>query len=308
MSADTLEELAAAWHPAPTRASGVLCAGPVARLAALLGTAAPREGDELPPLWHEVLLRDAVGLGELAADGHPAGGPLLPPLADRRRMFGGSTVQTQAPLRLGEHATRDSRVADVRVRQGRSGPLLLVTEEHAWSVAGSTRLLERRDLVYRRPAGPVAGGGVGRDPKGSRVPVPVPVPVPAQVSDPDRADEPPVLDRPWTVVPDERYLFAYSALTYNLHRIHYDLGYARDVEQHPGLVVHGPLLALWCAEHARRLIRSAGAPPDNRWDYRLVATAYAGDPVVIGGVRDPDGLRVEAWSGGRRCAWLRAPG
>jgi 3-methylfumaryl-CoA hydratase len=38
-------------------------------------------------------------------------------------------------------------------------------------------------------------------------------------------------------------LFQYSALTFNGHRIHYDLDYARDVEGCDGLVVHGPLLA-----------------------------------------------------------------
>jgi len=38
-------------------------------------------------------------------------------------------------------------------------------------------------------------------------------------------------------------LFRYSALTFNGHRIHYDLDYARDVEGYAGLVVHGPLLA-----------------------------------------------------------------
>jgi 3-methylfumaryl-CoA hydratase len=38
-------------------------------------------------------------------------------------------------------------------------------------------------------------------------------------------------------------LFRYSALTFNGHRIHYDLDYAREVEMYPGLVTHGPLIA-----------------------------------------------------------------
>ena len=38
-------------------------------------------------------------------------------------------------------------------------------------------------------------------------------------------------------------LFKYSALTYNAHKIHYDLEHARDVEGYPDVVVHGPLLA-----------------------------------------------------------------
>ncbi len=42
---------------------------------------------------------------------------------------------------------------------------------------------------------------------------------------------------------DTTQLFRYSALTFNGHRIHYDLDYARRVEGYAGLVVHGPLLA-----------------------------------------------------------------
>jgi 3-methylfumaryl-CoA hydratase len=46
-----------------------------------------------------------------------------------------------------------------------------------------------------------------------------------------------------TVHFDSTLLFRYSALTFNGHRIHYDLDYARDVEGYAGLVTHGPLLA-----------------------------------------------------------------
>ena len=43
------------------------------------------------------------------------------------------------------------------------------------------------------------------------------------------------------VVPAEPLLFRYSALTFNSHRIHYDLPYAREAERYRALVVHGPL-------------------------------------------------------------------
>jgi 3-methylfumaryl-CoA hydratase len=100
--------------------------------------------------------------------------------------------------------------------------------------------------------------------------------------------------------PDSRYLFAYSALTYNMHRIHYDLPYARQVEHHPDLVVHGPLLALWCAEYARGLLGSA----PTTLAYRLVSPAYAGHEVTVAAVEEPGRLTVQAWSEGRVCAQL----
>ena len=47
-------------------------------------------------------------------------------------------------------------------------------------------------------------------------------------------------------------LFRFSALTFNAHRIHFDLPYAMDVEKYPGLIVHGPLQAMLLMEAARR--------------------------------------------------------
>ena len=38
-------------------------------------------------------------------------------------------------------------------------------------------------------------------------------------------------------------LFRYSSITFNAHRIHYDLPYTQNVEHYPDLVVHGPLQA-----------------------------------------------------------------
>ncbi len=49
---------------------------------------------------------------------------------------------------------------------------------------------------------------------------------------------------------DEALLFRFSALTFNTHRIHYDLPYTRDVELHPALVFHGPLQAMLLADLA----------------------------------------------------------
>lgn len=66
---------------------------------------------------------------------------------------------------------------------------------------------------------------------------------------------------------DEVALMRFSALTYNAHRIHYDLGWCA-VEGYEGLVVHGPLQALLMGE----LVRRQGAGLLGRvFDYRLVA-------------------------------------
>ena len=40
--------------------------------------------------------------------------------------------------------------------------------------------------------------------------------------------------------------------SFNSHRIHYDVPYAKDVEKLPGLWVHGKLIALQLFETVRR--------------------------------------------------------
>jgi 3-methylfumaryl-CoA hydratase len=86
------------------------------------------------------------------------------------------------------------------------------------------------------------------------------------------------------IVADPPLLFRFSALTFNSHRIHYDQPYVTQVEGYPGLVVHGPLLALLALEVPRRSM------PDRRvtaFGYRLSRPAFAGRDVVAGG--DPGG-------------------
>jgi 3-methylfumaryl-CoA hydratase len=55
-----------------------------------------------------------------------------------------------------------------------------------------------------------------------------------------------------SLIPTEPLLFRYSALTFNSHRIHYDLAYATGDEGYRGLIVHGPLTATLLLDLARR--------------------------------------------------------
>ena len=97
-----------------------------------------------------------------------------------------------------------------------------------------------------------------------------------------------------TVTPDPRLLFRYSALTFNTHRIHYDLPYARDVERYRGLVVHGPLIA-------SLLLQLAGARfGDNRlasFAFRGLSPAIAGEPLHLVMRGAGDCLEMAAFAG-----------
>ena len=79
----------------------------------------------------------------------------------------------------------------------------------------------------------------------------------------------------WTPGPVD--LFRFSAVTFNAHRIHYDLPYATGEEGYPGLVVHGPFTAARLFALARR---RAGKSLKS-FSFRAVAPLFAGQPVYL---------------------------
>jgi 3-methylfumaryl-CoA hydratase len=119
--------------------------------------------------------------------------------------------------------------------------------------------------------------------------------------------------RTWLFTPGNRpdrfdkaatLLFRFSALTYNAHRIHYDRGYARDVEGYPGLVVHGPLQALAMAETARAAGRQDNPDAGDRtFDYRLLSPLFDHQGMVVSAVRERDAISTAVRDGyGRQTA------
>lgn len=176
-------------------------------------------GDALPAFFHQLYFWTPLPADRLGRDGHPARGEgVIPDLGLPRRMWAGGRLEFLHPLTLGEPATCTTTRLSVAQKSGRSGRLGLVTLGFEITQNGTVCLREERDLIYREEAGKAA-----------------PKRVPPQA--PEHAQTRTPLHFTTT------QLFRYSALTFNGHRIHYDLHYAKGVEGYDGLVVHGPLLA-----------------------------------------------------------------
>jgi 3-methylfumaryl-CoA hydratase len=210
-----------------------LTAEPARALAGLLGVPSPVEkGGRLPLGWHWVYLLERLAQADLGRDGHPMRHVFpTPPQTGMRRMWAGGQMETLRGLEVGRTATRVSRIANSVEKHGRSGPLVFVTVEHVFVQDDEVRVRELQDIVYRTPAGPQKPDEAS---PGLRLPV----------------NRPPTADE-WQLPIDPTFLFRFSALTYNAHRIHYDRKFAWEVEGYPGLVTHGPLQALAMAEAAR---------------------------------------------------------
>lgn len=253
------------WKPTPVVSACNLTVEPAQRLAATLDLDdTVKAGAVLPPLWHWVYFNDWPSTADLGEDGHPAVGNFLPPIPNRRRMFAGGRVFTTTPLILELAAEKRSAVADVKVKNSGAGELLFVTIRHEFHQRGDLCLVEEQDVVYR--------SGETRS-SGSR-----PTASPTEAS------------AHWTSRPitSAQLLFRFSSLTANAHRIHYDHEYATATEGFSGLVVHGPLLALFMAE----LIR-ANAPgcAVREFDFRLRRPVIVGDGFHVQG--RPEGTTVD---------------
>ena len=210
------------WIGRQERAEDEVALSAVRRLAALLDSPAQfRRNDVLPAAWYIMLFGATTPQSGLGPDGHPAKGQFLPPIALPRRMFAGRRVSFHQPLIIGEDVSRVSTIQSITPKQGRSGEMCFVTVRHEISGQRGLAVVEEQDIVYRGDA-PLAQKAL-------------------QGPEEKRAD----WSRPWT--PDTVALFRYSAITYNGHRIHYDLPYTRESEGYPGLIVNGGLttLLLW---------------------------------------------------------------
>lgn len=224
---------------------------PARRLAASLGDLAhPFDADAsaLPPLWHWLYFLDATPRAETGSDGHAKKGGFLPPIALPRRMYAGGRFTFSGELSFGAPAEKRSTIASVSEKVGRSGPLAFVTVRHELVQAGRVATTEQHDIVYREAADP------------SAAPPP-----------PPRSDRQVVSEE--RVVPDEVMLFRFSALTFNGHRIHYDHPYVTAVEGYPGLIVHGPLIAMLLFEAARRAHLSR---PVAAYSFRAMSPFFCG--------------------------------
>jgi 3-methylfumaryl-CoA hydratase len=99
-------------------------------------------------------------------------------------------------------------------------------------------------------------------------------------------------------------LFRFSAVTFNAHRIHFDLDYATGVEKYPGLVVHGPLQAILLMQAARA--RAGGAFPA-RFAFRGVRPLFHFDGLRLMGEAVPGGVRLStATDAGLTCMQAEA--
>lgn len=238
----------------------------------------PPAADSLAPQGlHWCLGLPDAPTADLGQDGHPrrnaSPDSFLPPIPLPRRMWASSSVEFLRPLEIGKPIERVSRIASITPKHGGSGQLVFLDVEHLTTCDGQACLREVQSIVYRDapPAGMAA--------------------VPPRLG-PEKFNPAP-WDAVRTVTTSEPLLFRYSALTFNSHRIHYDLPYATSEEGYRGLVVHGPLTATLLLDLARREL---GEQSLATFAFRGVSPAICGEPLHLTLRRGESGFELGAFA------------
>ncbi len=229
--------------------------------------------DVMPQGIHFCLCTPEAPQAALGVDGHPlrddSPSSFFPPIPLPRRMWAASDIQFLQPLRMGQPIVRLSRIVSIAEKDGSSGKLGFVEVEHVTLAGGDEAVRETQTLVYRDAVPPEA---------------PLSPPAPGE----GRFD-PSAWDVGRTIAPDPRLLFRFSALTFNTHRIHYDLPYARDIERYRGLLVHGPLMASLLLQMAEAEL---GSNTVRRFSFRAVSPAIADEPLHLALRKGEDGFEL----------------
>jgi len=214
-------------------------------------------GDTAPIGIHWCLSPEIAPMHQLGPDGHPERGGFLPPVPLPRRMWAGGELVFEGDFQVGDTVRRVSRVADVSVREGRTGALCFVDVRHEYHSPRGLALSERHDIVYRAAEAPAATPAT---------PPTAPLPQP---------------DAQLTIEATPVLLMRYSAVTFNGHRIHYDRSYCVDVENYPGLIVHGPLQATFLLRMAHAL---RGGTLPKSFTFRGTAPLFDGTAFSVNGL------------------------
>jgi len=225
----------------------------------------PKDGDPVTSGLHWMLGWNLVKNDELGVDSHPALGEFLPPVPLPRRMWAGSEIKVLKPIRVGDKVIKQSTVADIQVKEGRTGLLCFVTAEYNYLVNDEVTINEKHNIVYRDISKSGGGSGYSKD-----------IPEKADLSE--------------KIFMHPTILFRYSAIGFVGHRIHYDHPYTVNEENYPGLIVHGPLQATYLLRAAEKLMGKSV----KSFTHKVMAPVFADSEYMVG-VDKMDNGSVSCW-------------
>jgi hydroxyacyl-ACP dehydratase HTD2-like protein with hotdog domain len=241
----------------------------------------PSRGMSIPPGWHLAYFTPDQPLTDLGVDGTDTS--YNPDVPYTRRMWAGGSIEWPRPNQA--HVSIDGwefQPEDVVMESTRvlsCKPKTIKTTGESMLVVGvqksyaplshprSPRIVEKRNWIFRSALD-------------LSKPAPVISPKPAALDETElEALSQGKLVRKFNRTAAE--LFRFSALTFNAHRIHYDRDWARQVEGHRDIVVHGPLNMISILDFWRHSQGKDSILFPAKLDYRATSPIYVNEPYRI---------------------------
>ncbi|KAF1733361.1 Mesaconyl-C(4)-CoA hydratase [Beauveria bassiana] len=219
----------------------------------------PPVGTPVPPGHHLVYFTPSGVEDELGADGSDRTYNAAAPFS--RRMWAGGTMQwsaESASIRVGDEVEERTTLLSATAKKSRSaGEMVLVEVVKELQGPRGVALVDRRSWVFRPEVDPSSAAAAPKPPRQTKQ-------GPTVIKDVKSASS---------------WLFRFSALTFNGHKIHYNEGWTTAVEGHPGVVVHGPLNLINILDYWRDVHGNGQAPKEII--YRAMSPLYAGDQYQV---------------------------
>lgn len=253
----------------------------------------PPVGTPIPHGYHVAYFTPGGTEADLGRDGTDVTFNAARPFT-RRMWAGGKMKWCGEVLRVGDEVEERTRLVSATAKRSRSaGEMVLVElEKEFWGPKGLA-IVDQRSWIFRPEVDAISAS----PPK----PLENLNTTPSSAIDiPSPTGGYPSRHTHWSPVG----LFRFSALTFNGHMIHYNTPWTFAVENHPGLLVHGPLSLIGLLDYWKDVHGRGGGP--RQVSYRALAPIYAGEEYVVGTgeVRESGNERlweVLAEKGGVRC-------
>lgn len=254
------------------------------------GSTSPPPGTPLPPGYHLVYFTPAFLESELGADGTDVS--YNPDAPFTRRMWAGGELSWSRGadgkpnlLRVGQEVRETTRIlsAEPKVIKRTGEEMLVVGVEKEFANDDGVALVDRRNWVFRK--------ALPTSPSAARPMESLRPPTPPKPSTPKLAGS--VKSHKRTLQQSAVTLFRFSALTFNPHKIHYSVPWARDVEGHRDVVVHGPLNLISILDFWRDTRDRQGEPGlllPRSISYRATSPLYVDEKYEITLDEDKEGL------------------
>ena len=180
---------------------------------------------EIPEGLFLCLCPDVVDSNNLSKDGNSKLGIFLPNLPYKIRMWAGGKIEIYDQFKIGSEIKKVSKIDNIEFKKGKSGNLCFVTINHDYKLENKVIVKEEQKAVYRER-------------------------INKNLIINKNFESIEVIDE-FSIFGSSTLLFRYSALTFNGHKIHYDIDYTKNDEGHENLLVHAPLQATYLLNIAK---------------------------------------------------------